>query len=71
MTDGRDRISARRSNIFSDDVKIIPTLKRKRRMEINYQIHTVGPFPFHKDRTGPVISLKARHHRIYTAWATY
>lgn len=30
MTDGRDRISARRSNIFSDDVKINANIKEKK-----------------------------------------
>lgn len=30
--------------------KLTQTLKRKRRKGVNYEIHTVGPFPFHKDR---------------------
>lgn len=34
-------------------------------------MHTVGALPFHKDRAGSVISLKARHHRIYAALAAY
>lgn len=51
--------------------KLVPTLRRNRRKRINYRIHTIGPFPFHKERAGSVIFLKARHHRFYTAWAAY
>lgn len=36
------------------------TLNRDRRKRINYKIHTIGPFPFHKDRAGSVISLKSQ-----------
>lgn len=49
----------------------MPALKKNRKKRINYKMHTVGALPFHKDRAGSVISLKARHHRIYAALAAY
>lgn len=52
-------------------LKSMPTLKRNGEEGINYKIHTIGALLFHKDGAGSVISLKARHHRICTAWATY
>lgn len=70
MTVGRDRISAGQNNTSSNNAKINTNIKEKWEKGDKLQ-NTIGALPFHKDRAGSVIPLKARHHRIYTAWATY
>lgn len=39
----------------------MPTLKRNEEKGINYKIHTIGAFPFHKDGAGSVKSQTSQN----------